>query len=83
MHLCSHINYYQVKKKYYLFISLYPYTHTDVWSVMDHRAPLSMGFPRQEYWSGVPLPSPFLFLDEFFKIMNEFWISFNSFSLSF
>ena len=21
-------------------------------------APLSMGFPRQEYWSGVPLPSP-------------------------
>ena len=20
--------------------------------------PLSMGFPRQEYWSGVPLPSP-------------------------
>ena len=23
-----------------------------------HQAPLSMGFPRQEYWSGVPLPSP-------------------------
>ena len=23
-----------------------------------HRAPLSMGFSRQEYWSGVPLPSP-------------------------
>ena len=22
-----------------------------------HQAPLSMGFPRQEYWSGVPLPS--------------------------
>ena len=21
-----------------------------------HQAPLSMGFPRQEYWSGVPLP---------------------------
>ena len=21
-------------------------------------APLSMGFPRQEYWSGVPSPSP-------------------------
>ena len=23
-----------------------------------HQAPLSMGFPRQEYWSGFPLPSP-------------------------
>ena len=23
-----------------------------------HRAPLSMGFPRQEYWSGLPFPSP-------------------------
>ena len=22
------------------------------------RAPLSMGFPRQEYWSGLPLPTP-------------------------
>ena len=22
-----------------------------------HQAPLSMGFSRQEYWSGVPLPS--------------------------
>ena len=25
-----------------------------------HQAPLSMGFSRQEYWSGVPLPSPCL-----------------------
>ena len=24
------------------------------------QAPLSMGFSRQEYWSGVPLPSPFI-----------------------
>ena len=24
------------------------------------QAPLSMGFSRQEYWSGVPLPSPIL-----------------------
>ena len=23
-----------------------------------YQAPSSMGFPRQEYWSGVPLPSP-------------------------
>ena len=25
-----------------------------------YQAPPSMGFPRQEYWSGVPLPSPML-----------------------
>ena len=23
-----------------------------------HQPPLSMGFPRQEYWSGLPFPSP-------------------------
>ena len=23
-----------------------------------HKAPLSVGFPRQEYWSGLPFPSP-------------------------
>ena len=26
-----------------------------------HQAPPSMGFSRQEYWSGVPLPSPSVF----------------------
>ena len=25
---------------------------------MARQAPLSMGFPRQEYWSGMPFPSP-------------------------
>ena len=29
------------------------------WTVA-HQAPPSMGFSRQEYWSGVPLPSPIL-----------------------
>ena len=23
-----------------------------------HQAPLSMGFSKQEYWSGLPFPSP-------------------------
>ena len=27
------------------------------WTVA-HQAPLSTGFPRQEYWSGLPFPSP-------------------------
>ena len=28
-----------------------------LWTVA-HQAPLSMGFPRQECWSGLPLPPP-------------------------
>ena len=28
-----------------------------LWTVA-HQAPLSMEFPRQEYWSGLPLPAP-------------------------
>ena len=27
------------------------------WTVA-HQAPLSMGFSRQEYWSGLPFPTP-------------------------
>ena len=27
------------------------------WTIA-HRVPLSMGFPRQEYWSGLPILSP-------------------------
>ena len=28
-----------------------------LWTVA-HQAPLSMGFSRQEYWSGLPCPPP-------------------------
>ena len=28
-----------------------------LWTV-GHQAPVSMGFPMQEYWSGLPFPSP-------------------------
>ena len=28
-----------------------------LWTV-DRQSPLSMGFSRQEYWSGLPYPSP-------------------------
>ena len=30
---------------------------TLLWTVA-HQAPRSMGFPREEYWSGLPFPSP-------------------------
>ena len=32
-------------------------TLCDLWTVA-HQAPLFMGFSRQEYWSGLPFPSP-------------------------
>ena len=32
-------------------------TLCDPWAVA-HQAPPSMGFSRQEYWSGLPFPSP-------------------------
>ena len=32
-------------------------TFVTPWTVAC-QAPLSMGFPRQEYWSGLPFPSP-------------------------
>ena len=34
-----------------------PDTFAAPWTVA-HQAPLSMGFPRQESWSGLPFPSP-------------------------
>ena len=41
-----------------------------------YQAPPSMGFSRQEYWSGVPLPSPFDCVDhnKLWKIMKEMGI---------
>ena len=32
-----------------------------------HQAPRSMGFSRQKYWSGVPLPSPMTNLSSILK----------------
>src|SRR5574337_584830 len=32
--------------------------------IAAHQVPLSMGFSRQEYWSGVPLPSPKIGLNQ-------------------
>ena len=40
-------------------------TLSDAWTAA-YQASLSMGFSRQEYWSGVPLPSPHIELDPCF-----------------
>ena len=37
-----------------------------------YQAPLSMGFSRQEYWNGVPLPSPLVTTIPILYIFNEF-----------
>ena len=33
-------------------------TLCDLMDCIAHQAPLSMGFPSQEYWSGLPFPTP-------------------------
>ena len=42
-------------------ITLHPHahmlSHVTPWTAA-HQAPLSMDFSRQEYWSGLPFPSP-------------------------
>ena len=40
-----------------------------LWAVA-HRAPLSMGFSRHEYWRGLPLPSPGDLPDPGIKLMS-------------
>ena len=48
------------------------------WSAA-YQAPLSMGFSRQEYWSGVPLPSPIFYIEnpkdttrKLLELINEY-----------
>ena len=41
-----------------------------------HQAPLSTGFSRQEYWSGLPFLSPNFSNSFLYKITIFFWISF-------
>ena len=36
-----------------------------------YQAPLSMGLSRQEYWSGLPLPSPFKLVSTAYKISYQ------------
>ena len=59
---CSHIHSFMLA-----YTSLFPYVivvlvaklclNVTPWTVA-HQSPLSMGFSRQEYWSGLPFPSP-------------------------
>ena len=46
-------------------------THCDPWTVA-HQAPPSMRFSRQEYWSGLPFPSPVIIIREM-QIKSTMW----------
>ena len=61
-------------KREYTIVNLTKSVHHHVWTILRivkelsrssvtpwtvvHQTPLSMGFPRQEYWSGLPFSSP-------------------------
>ena len=51
----------KVKHQYSMLLLLSCFSRVQLlavpWTIV-HQAPLSMEFSRQEYWSGVPLPSP-------------------------
>ena len=53
-----------------MFNSLQP-TVWVLWTVA-HQAHPSMGFSRQQYWSGVPLPSPFTVIKRLFSSSSLF-----------
>ena len=46
-----------IKKILIVLVAFMSNSFATPWTVA-HQAPLSVGFPRQEYWSGVPFPSP-------------------------
>ena len=47
-----------------LVVVLVTKLHWTLWDPMDvaHQAPLSLGFPRQEYWSGLPFTFPSMYM---------------------
>ena len=48
-----------VSEKQYMYMYTFSCVQlfASLWTVA-YQAPLSLGFPRQEYWSGLPFPSP-------------------------
>ena len=48
----------EVKSLRHVRLFVIPWTLCDPLDCIAHQAPLSLGFSRQEYWSGLPFPSP-------------------------
>ena len=54
----------RIPKQDMLFVVVYLLNCVRLFAIsctVAHQALLSMGFPRQEYWSGLPFPSPRIF----------------------
>ena len=51
------MEYWKFSKNYESEVAQSCPTLCDPWT-LAHQAPPSMGFSRQEYWSGLPFPSP-------------------------
>ena len=51
------VNLWPERKKENVSHSAVSYSFVTPWTIAQ-QAPLSMGFSRQEYWSGLPFPSP-------------------------
>ena len=65
------------KKKKFLFISSYSLSHVRLFVtpwIVAHQALPSMGFSRQEYWSGLPFPFPTLMSIHVWIIFSLTWI---------
>ena len=56
-------------------VVVWPLLNSDFCDPMTlaHQAPLSMGFPRQEYCSGLPFPSPGDFSDPGIELESPAW----------
>ena len=57
MNLITWMNYTNPLKDMRVMLSFCVLLFATPWAVA-HQAPLSMGFSRQEYWSGLPYPPP-------------------------
>ena len=44
-----------------------------IFVTVAHQAPLSVGFPRQEYWSGLPFPPPGDLPDPGMETVSPVW----------
>ena len=56
-----HLSYREVLKKTLLLLLLSHFSHVRLCSTPEmaaHQAPPSLGFSKQEHWSGLPFPSP-------------------------
>ena len=47
-----------IQALYILILEVKSFSCVRLFATVAYQAPLSMGFSRQEYWSGLPFPSP-------------------------